>query len=42
MLDDVRTAISRSGSMLWCDVLGAGALGLAFYALLHLPGLLAV
>lgn len=40
MLEDVRTAISRAGSTLWRDMLGMGALGLAFYALLHLPGLL--
>ena len=42
MLDDVRSALLHSGSSLWRDLLGAAALGLGFYVLLHLPGLAAV
>jgi len=40
MLQDVRTAIARAGTGMWRDLLGVAALGVSFYAALHVPALL--
>lgn len=40
MLQDVRTAMERSRYTLWRDMVGMAALGLSFYAVLHVPQLL--
>lgn len=37
MLSDIRIAIEGSRAALWRDLLGMAALGIAFYAGLHLP-----
>jgi len=40
MLEDVSTALSRSGDTLWADVLGMAALAVMLLTALFLPSLL--
>ncbi len=40
MLEDVKTALTRTGDTLWADLLGMAALAVMLLSILFLPSLL--